>query len=234
MNGSCPGGSHLCLRAVKRSPHLTSLFTGVAAIGTGAFVWFALPHERHVSSLPMLLFKLLPFLLALVAVGYLEPDLARRLRLALWGLPLAFLVFFCYFVPKILGFANAGDFQNAYYHMLTLVPFIILMLSAAYRLGGAPTGRVLRLGIALLLLQLSGIEDLAFILLHDIRPIPAVWSWASHMTVFLGHPPSRLEAYIFITVHVLLAIAVLVVPAGRVRTVAGVVRRRAGVSQSVR
>lgn len=96
--------------------------------------------------------------------------------------------------------------------MLTLVPVIILTMLLSFRLGGGQTQPIVRLGTALILLQLSGLEDLAFLLLHDVRPIPEVWTWASHMTVFLGHAPSRTEAYAFIAVHVLLAIAALTVP----------------------
>lgn len=195
---------------------------------TAAYIWLALPHERHVSSAGLLLFKLLPFALALVAVAWLDQDLARRWRMPLWLMPLCFLGFFCYFVPKILRFANQGDFTNAYYHMLTLVPFIILTMLLSFRLGGGASGPILRLGTALILLQLSGLEDLAFLLLHDVRPIPEVWTWASHMTVFIGHAPSRTEAYAFIAVHVVLAVAALATPASAFHKVRALVSRSPG------
>ncbi|MFC0623268.1 hypothetical protein [Kribbella deserti] len=194
-----------------------TLLAGALAVAGAAYIWLALPHERHITSAGLLLFKLLPFAAGVVAVAWVDQDLARRLRMPLWLMPLCFLGFFCYFVPKILRFANQGDFANAYYHMLTLVPFIILTMLLSFRLGGGASGVVVRLGTALILLQLSGLEDLAFLLLHDVRPIPEVWTWASHMTVFLGHPPSRAEAYAFITVHVVLAIAALTVPTSALR-----------------
>ena len=43
-------------------------------------------------------------------------------------------------------------------------------------------------------------------------PIPEVWTWASHMTVFLGHPPTKAEAFGFIGVHLVLAGLVLFLP----------------------
>jgi hypothetical protein len=194
-----------------------TLISGGLALATAAYIWVALPHEREVSSVGLLLFKLLPFALAVIAVAWLDQDLAKRWRMPLWLMPVCFLAIFCYFVPKILRFASRGDFGNAYYHMLTLVPLIILTMLLSFRLGGGHSEPVLRLGTALILLQLSGLEDLAFLLLHDVRPIPEVWTWASHMTVFLGHAPSRSEAYAFIAVHVLLAIAALTVPGSAVR-----------------
>jgi len=45
--------------------------------------------------------------------------------------------------------------------------------------------------------------------------IPEVWTWASHITVFLGHPATKIEAFAFIGVHVILALLVLFLP-GRV------------------
>lgn len=194
--------------------NLVTLVAGTIGLALAAYIWFGLPHEREVSSAGLLLFKLLPFVAMLVAIGWLDLAWARQLRIALWALPLGFLGFFCYFVPQILGYAQAKpgvDFPNLYYAILTLVPFIIVLLALSFRLGGGSASGVLRLGFAMLLLQLSGLEDLAYLLLHHI-PLPAVWDWASHMTVFLGHAPSRAEALWFIAVHVVLAILVLVTP----------------------
>jgi len=110
--------------------------------------------------------------------------------------------------------------------VLVLVPFIILSLVLSARLGGASTGTVLRLAGAMILLQLSGIEDLAFITISTMAGtmpgIPRVWTWADHITVVIGHPPTRNEAFAFIGVHLVLAVLVLAVPA---RFVAAAVRR---------
>jgi hypothetical protein len=187
-----------------------------AALVLAGVVWFALPHSRTVTSVWVLLFKLTPFAAAVACVACIDLDWARRLRLHLVALPAFFLAVFCFFVPKIFFYAlqpNRAGWHELYYHVLTLVPFLIVGLVLAFRLGGGSSEGVLRLGAALLLLQLSGIEDLAFLKLNHY-PVPHRWTWASHMSVFLGHAPTRNEAYAFIAVHVVLALLVLFLPAG--------------------
>jgi len=204
-----------------RGSRLSVVFA-VAAGVLAAVIWFVLPHDREVSSVGMLLFKLTPFACATAAIALADDVALRRRRVHLVAIPATFLLFFCYFVPRIFALSGTdGDFPRLYYHMLTAIPLIILGLALAFRLGGGAPGTTARLAVGMLLLMLSGLEDLAFLLVNG-RPIPDVWTWASHMTVFFGHPPSRYEAYAFIAVHVLLAGAVLVLP-GRVLT--AVVRR---------
>jgi hypothetical protein len=197
------------------------------AAGSAVWIWLALPHQRDIPSVWVLLLKLLPFVLATEAVALLDPDWARRLGLARLLLPAVFLGYFCLFVPKI--FFNSGDatFDQLYYLMLTLTPFLILGLVLAYRLGGGAAATTRRLSYAMLLLMLSGLEDLAYILVnHHTDPkwqhIPQVWTWAHHMTVFLGHPLTKTQAFGFIAIHVTLAGLVLFLPA---RAITGPVTR---------
>jgi len=200
-----------------------SLIAGAVAVGLAATVYFGMPHSRDIESLWVLLFKLTPFVAASVAIAWLDLPWAHRLRLPLILPPACFLVIFGYFIPKIFFYANLGaDFNQLYYTVLIMVPFIILSLVLAVRLGGARTGTVLRLAAAMILLQLSGIEDLAFLTVNDLSgteyaTIPEVWTWADHMTVRLGHPPSKQEAYAFIGVHLFAAVLVLAVPGRLVR-----------------
>jgi hypothetical protein len=213
-----------------RDNRVTLMFGALAVVLAGV-IWFGLPHDREVSSWYLLLFKLTPFAAASIAVAWMDVDWARRLRLHLFALPACFLVFFCFFVPKLFFYSTQEDgFPAMYYHMLTLVPFIILSMVLAYRLGGGSRSGVLRVAFALMLLQLSGVEDLAFLTVNDhpadsrFANIPEVWDWASHMTVFLGHPPTKNEAFAFIAVHVVLALLVLFLPG---RAVRGLLRRKA-------
>ncbi|MBW8481167.1 hypothetical protein [Actinomadura parmotrematis] len=206
-----------------------TLAAGAVAALLGGVVWFALPHEHDITSLWIFLFKLTPFAAGAVAVAWLHVGWARRLRLPLVAVPACFLVFFCFFVPRIFFVARKPT-EELYYTVLTLVPFVILALALAYRLGGGPRGTTLRLSAAMLLLQLSGLEDLAFLTVNPQTdpkwtPIPDTWTWADHIKVFLGHYPSKEEAYAFIAVHVLLALAVLFVPASAVRAGWAKVRR---------
>ena len=209
--------------AVRRQVPFALL--AAAAAAAAAVVWLALPREREVGSVWELLAKLVPFVLATEAIARMDGDLVRRRWLARIALPAAFLVFFCWFVPKIFYYNE--QFDRLYFYVLTLTPFVILSLALAYRLGGGAPGEVRRVAYASLLLMLSGVEDLAFLVLSphtDPRfwPIPEVWSWASHMTVFLGHPPTKAEAFAFIAVHLVLAGLVLFLPG---RAVAGLLRR---------
>jgi hypothetical protein len=198
------------------------LVLAALALATAAWVWLALPHEREVRSLWVLLVKLVPFVLATEAIAELEPAWLRRLPLARLAIPAAFLIYFCYFVPRI--FFNAGDatFERLYDLVLTLTPFLILALVLAYRLGGGAAATVRRLAYAMLLLMLSGLEDLAYIKVNPHtdpawQQIPEVWTWAHHMTVFVGHPLTRNQAFAFIAVHVVLALLVLFLPATAIR-----------------
>jgi hypothetical protein len=208
-------------RAERRN--LAAAGLAALAAGVGAYIWFGLPHDREVASLGLLLFKLVPFVAAAFAIAM--ADFRRLPGPALGALVcLSFLVYWCYFVPKL--FFNSDNGTELYYVLLTATPFVILSLALAFRMGGATTEQTLRVSFALLLLMLSGLEDLAFLTVNhhtDPRwtPIPAVWTWASHMTVFLGHPPTRNEAYAFIAVHVTLALGVLFVP---LRTLARPIR----------
>jgi hypothetical protein len=193
-----------------------TMIAGALAFGLGAAVFLGMPPSRDLTSLWVLLVKLTPFVAASVAVAWLDLDWARRLRLHLVLPPLCFLVFFTYFVPKIFYYHNVDNFDLLYYTVLVLVPFVILSLVLSARLGGASTATVLRLATAMILLQLSGIEDLAFVTIAtmagQLPGIPEVWTWADHITVVIGHPATKYEAFVFIGVHVVLAVLVLAVP----------------------
>jgi hypothetical protein len=85
---------------------------------------------------------------------------------------------------------------------------------------------VRRMAWAMLLLMISGIEDLTFLLVNDhtdprFTSIPDRWEWATHMRVRLGFYPTKYQAYAFIAVHVLAALAVLVAPVPRRRRRSG-------------
>jgi len=190
------------------------VLVALAAV-TAGIVWFVLPHDREVKSLGIFLFKLLPFVFTTEAIARLDVALFRRYHLVRVLVPVSFMVFFLYFVPKIFFYSD--DFQNLYYHVLVLTPIVIVSLAMAYRLGGGTPGNVRRVAYAMLLIMVSGLEDLAFLTVnHHTDPqwdhIPATWDWASHMKVFLGHWPSRNEAYAFIAVHVVLVLFVLAAP----------------------
>lgn len=191
---------------------------GVLAVALAALVRFVIPYEQEITSLWILLVKLTPQLAALACVAWLDVAWARRLRLHLVALPAIFLGFLCYFVPATFMTAldmvdGTAEFEDLYLHVVVFVPFIMIGLALAYRVGGGSREGVLRVGAAMTILQMSGLEDLVAVLLNSrLDGIPEVWDWAHHITVRLGHVATRNEAYAFIAVHVVLAVLVLAVP----------------------
>ncbi len=211
------------VRSTRRGPlaRFLQVNRGTAAFGLAAvvvtiIVLLFVPPEREATSLVKFLLHLVPFFLAAESVARLTLEEPARRRAGLILVPVAFLGFFCYFIPR--GFYLTDDFPKFYVNTLTMVPYVILSLALSHRLGGASTGAVRRLAVALILLMLSGLEDLAFLLVNDnsgtpFADIPDVWFWASHIEVFIGHPPTATEAMLFIAVHVLAAVGVLFAPA---------------------
>jgi len=195
-----------------------TLLLGTLAILLAAMVRFVIPYEREITSVWMLLVKLTPQITACVAIAWLNVAWARRLRLHLVALPAIFLAFLCYFVPKT--FITAMDmadgsavFEDLYLHVVVFVPFLLIALVLAYRIGGGSREGVLRTGAAMTILQMSGLEDLMAVSMNRrLDGIPELWDWAHHMTVRLGHPATRNEAYAFIAVHVVLAVLTLALP----------------------
>jgi hypothetical protein len=91
--------------------------------------------------------------------------------------------------------------------------FTVLAVLFAYRIGGANTQRVLRLGFASTLVLVSGLNDLTFYYLYDWpQGSPDRLDWASHIEVFVGGPPTPTVAIVFCAVHLVLAAAVLAAP----------------------
>ncbi|MDA0638409.1 hypothetical protein OUY22_33810 [Nonomuraea sp. MCN248] len=195
-----------------------TLLAGALAVALVILVRFVIPYEQEITSIWMLLVKLTPQIAAVVAVAWLDVEWARWLRLHLVALPAIFLAFLLYFVP--MTFMTSMDmqdgtavFEDLYLHVVVFVPFMIVALVLAYRLGGGSREGVLRVGAATTILQMSGLEDLMAVLMNSrLDGIPEVWDWAHHMTVRLGHPATRNEAYAFIVVHVLLAVVALTLP----------------------
>ncbi|GLZ38872.1 hypothetical protein [Actinokineospora sp. NBRC 105648] len=195
--------------------HRTFIIFTFAAVVAAAAVWVGFPHQKSIPNVWVLLAKLVPFVLAVEAIAAIRFSLALRHKLARIVVPLCFLVYFTFFVPQIF-FAAANE-RSFYYLVLTLTPFIILALTLSHRLGGGTPGGARRLGYAMIVLQLSGLEDLAFLTINPHTdpawtPIPEVWTWADHMTVRLGHPATKYEAFTLIAVHVIVAVLILSLP----------------------
>jgi hypothetical protein len=192
----------------------TSIVSFAISVGLSLIIWFFMPHDREVKNLGAFSFKLLPFLFASLSISTVKRSAIERYSFQCILVIASFLGFFCLLVPKI--FFHYDDFEKLYYMMLVTTPYVILSLVMAYRLGGGSPEKSFRLSIAMLLLMLSGLEDLAYFTVNYSGPgwpqMPDTWDWVSHVGVFLGHAPSTQEICVFATIHVILAFTVLLFP----------------------
>ncbi|MCP5101598.1 MAG: hypothetical protein GY943_39140 [Chloroflexi bacterium] len=187
---------------------------GVVALVVGLFAIFALPADREVKSLGIFLFKLLPFALAAISISLLDQQLMKQFNgLKIVAIYSCFGLFFFFYIPKLFFDVAFQEANNTYYMTLLITPLMILCFTLTFRLGGGSTGNTLRVAFGALTLMLSGLEDLMFMTINNhaavgsrYSPIPDVWDWASHIKVRLGHFPTKVEAFIFIGVHIALAL----------------------------
>jgi hypothetical protein len=190
---------------------------GIATIGFGAaaaVTAYAVHHwvANDVETLTSLLFALVPFVLATEAVARVPRAWASARWMAPLMVSLVFLAVMGGFAPLMFGAFVDEDFDRFYSIMRMLVPFVILALVFALRLGGAAGATVRRASYAALLVMLSGIEDLMFQVWRG-NEIPDKWEWAEHITVRLGgHVASQNEAFAFIAAHFVLAAVVIFAP----------------------
>jgi hypothetical protein len=198
------------------------LLAGAAGGALTLLLMVVLPPDRTIDNPAEFLLRISPVLFAVLAVaGFPQRPGAG---LALLGLVvLGYMgVLDTLYTLRVLGLADAEDQAAAFpafYQMAIFVnAFTILAVLLGYRLGGAPSGRVLRLGFAGALVLVSGLNDITFYYLYDWPGgRPERFSWASHITVFTGSPATPAVAIAFCAVHLLLALVVLALPWLRAR-----------------
>ncbi|EGG94507.1 hypothetical protein IMCC1989_2712 [gamma proteobacterium IMCC1989] len=190
-----------------------SIICALLAVITAGIILFALPQDREVKSLSIFLFKLLPFILASLSLASVSREVLKNQCIQFFSIVTCFLFFFAFLVPKI--FFHAEVFEDLYHVMLITTPYIILCFVLIYRLGGATGKQAFRLSIALLLIMISGIEDLAYFTVNSdpkFATMPEVWDWVTHLAVRIGHSPTKNEIIASVIVHFTLAIAILSLP----------------------
>ncbi|MEU7788477.1 hypothetical protein [Amycolatopsis sp. NPDC049159] len=195
------------------------LVAAVPAVVTALLIMVVLPPDQTLDNVGDWAFKLCPFVFAVLTVS-----LFPRGRFGPALIVFAVFVYMSYLdtelVMRVQGFARSPDqdFQPVYQFELFVTTFIVLFALLAYRLGGGRTANVLKVGIASILVVISGVNDLTFWALNDVWAAgtkPAELKWASHMIVFLGGPPSVPAAVAFMAVHLVLAAIVVALPVGR-------------------
>jgi hypothetical protein len=191
-----------------------------AAVAGGTLtllIMVVLPPDRTIDNPAEFLLRIAPVVFAVLAIGGFPQHPGLGLGL-LGGLVVGYMgVVDTLYVLRVLALADAADQEAAFpafYQMAIFVnAFTILAVLFAYRLGGAASGRVLRLGFAATLVLVSGLNDITFYYLYDWpQGRPARFTWASHITVFTGSPASPAVAIGFCAVHCVLAALILAWP----------------------
>lgn len=195
------------------------LVAAVPAVVTTLLIMVVLPPDQTLDNVGDWAFKLCPFVFAVLTVS-----LFPRGRFGPALIVFAVFAYMSYLdtelVMRVQGFARSPDqdFQPVYQFELFVTTFIVLFALLAYRLGGGRTANVLKVGVASILVVISGVNDLTFWALNDVWAAgtkPTELKWASHMIVFLGGPPSVPAAVAFMAVHLVLAAIVVALPVGR-------------------
>lgn len=171
-------------------------------------------HSLEIANLGVFFIKLLPFVFALIGIGYL-PEHWFKPPWSLLLVMASFAFIFCYSVAMLIIIYFDPNWEKFYLILQMMVAFIILALAFAFRMGGGRKKEVFVFGSTTLIFMLSGIEDLTSHILQifldpDITALPEKWDWARHMTVFFGRVLNKAEALLFIAAHFLIITLILV------------------------
>jgi hypothetical protein len=197
-----------------------------AIIGAGltGLTLFVLPPDRVLNGIPEFLFKILPLVMAVFAIA-LFPNQGHRSG---GLLVLAFIFYMGYIdsvyfiqIGNLIDAAVADTYQEQFPSFYTFHIFVnaftILLAMFAYRLGGATPVRVIKLGLAGILVMISGLNDLSMWVLNPWPngERPFVFSWASHVAIFIGRDPNLYHMLAFLGVHLALIGIILWAPVER-------------------
>lgn len=207
-----------------RAPGWLWLVPTVVGVLLTVLIMLVIPADRTVDDVGELLFKLSPLCAAVVAVSLFPQGKWASILvvggvLAYMGLvDTAYVLSTFEFVDSALAGTPDG-FARFYQFTLFVNAFTVLFALFAFRLGGASTARTFKTGVAGTLIIISGLNDVTYWLLADWpEGRPDRLEWASHIEVFIGHPPSATEAVVFLAIHLALATGVLLAPWSRWHT----------------
>jgi hypothetical protein len=196
------------------------LLPAVAGATVAGLIMVVLPPDRTIDNVGEVLFKVSPLGLAVLAIA----GFPRRPGL---GMALLAVLVIGYMgaldtlnITHILAYAEATDqdaaFPQLYQFTIFVNAFTVLAVLFGYRLGGATTARVLKVGLAAVLVVISGLNDLTFYYSYAWpEGRPSRLHWASHIAVFVGGEPSATVAIAFCLVHLALAAVILALPVQR-------------------
>lgn len=196
--------------------------------GVAALLLFVLEPDRTLHGFADFGLKIMPLLCAVWGIALFPQPKAGD---GAWGMGLVLGGYLFYMgiidsafvlqIDRLIKAAVVDQFeaQFAAFYMFNLFvnAFIVLFALFAYRLGGGRTAPVLKLGLAGILVMISGLNDLTMWVIYPWPggERPLVFDWASHVAIFIGRPPNLYDMLVFLTVHLLFAVVILWLPLQR-------------------
>jgi hypothetical protein len=209
---------------VRRAAPWLWLAPAAAGLAVTALIMLVLPPDRTLHGFGDFFLKVSPLVFAVLTIALFPRRGVLPLGLAVLGFVFylgyvdsAFVIQVSHLVDGAQAGRGAEQF-NAFYRFAVFVnAFTILFAVFAYRMGGADAASVLKLGGAGVLLLISGLNDLTMWAMYPWPDgqRPEVFTWASHVSIFLGQAPTLTDMLLFLAIHVLLAVALLALPLRR-------------------
>lgn len=177
-----------------------------------------LPPDRGIGNLAEWLFRISPLVFAVFAAALFPRKSGQNLVLLVLVIVGFMGLFDTFIISRILEYAHTPEaqmpdaFPKLYQMTILLDAFVLISICFAYRLGGAKSYKVVRLGLAGIFVVTSGLNDLTYFFLHEWPEGRPDTLDAPHIAVFVGGDPTPTVAIVFCVVNLLIAAAIIVVP----------------------
>ena len=202
------------------------LWMAPAALGGAltALIMLVLPPDRTLHGFSDFLLKVSPLLFAVVTIALFPTRRGWSIYLPVLGF-VAYLGYidsaFGIEVDRLVEAAQAhseqAQFSQYYRFSIFVSAFVVLFGLFCFRMGGGSTAKALKLGLAGVLLLISGLNDLTMWAMYDwpggVRP--DTFYWASHVSVFFGRAPGLADMLVFLAVHLALVVTIVHLPLER-------------------
>jgi hypothetical protein len=197
-----------------------------AALGGAltAIIMLVLPADRTLHSFGDFALRMSPLVFAVLTIAFFprRPMWAVLLLLATVGVYMGYIdsAFFIQ-VDRLADAAqqHAAQAQFSEYYRFSIFTnaFVVLAVVFAFRMGGASSTQVLKLGCCGILVLVSGLNDLTMWAMYAWPggTRPDAFDWASHVRIFLGRDPQLVDMLVFAAVHLALMLVVLRLPLER-------------------
>lgn len=177
-----------------------------------------LPADRGIDNIAEWLLRISPLVFAVFAAALFPRKSGRNLVLLVLVIVGFMGLFDTFIISRILEYAHTPEqqmpdaFPKLYQMTILLDAFVLIVICFGYRLGGAKSYKVVRLGLAGIFVVTSGLNDLTYFYLHDSPEGRPDTLDAPHIAVFVGGNPTPAVAIAFCVVNLGIAAAIIVVP----------------------